>query len=278
MSRFFTSSIAATSLMALLAGSAFAQDSAPAQQAQPGRVEAAAPVELPKALQDIGLTGLTSKKTRQGNRISGKLPDGAGLTIFVDERGELRGLRAEGDGTLPANLIERLVPQPVRSQQIYGQLGRIEGLFLGDEGVMLAGKDAQSKPVRAAFAPDGTLMRFGRGEDHGPGKGPDRGPREGHGKDRGDRGHMDRDRDRGSKDPRHGEKRGGGDRADAPRGPGQPMGPEDIRASLGKAGYTNVGQILQQGPITVAQATNPEGEPVLVEIGPKGRIVRELNR
>ena len=48
--------------------------------------------------------------------------------------------------------------------------------------------------------------------------------------------------------------------------------------SLTDAGYTGVGEILQQGQVTVAQATNPEGEPVLVELGRDGKVLRELNR
>ena len=57
-----------------------------------------------------------------------------------------------------------------------------------------------------------------------------------------------------------------------------PPTPDEIRASLADAGYREVGQILQQGPVTVAQATNPEGEPVLVEVGVDGEVLRELSR
>ncbi|MTH79672.1 hypothetical protein [Paracoccus aestuariivivens] len=267
MSRFFTSSVAATALMALLAGSAVAQEAAPAHATEAGQSEAKAPVELPQVLRDIGLTDVKSKATRHGQRVSAKLPDGSDINALLDDKGELRGLRAGRGSVLPANLIERLVPQPVRNQPIYGELGKINAIFLGDKGVMLSGRDAQSKPVRAAFAEDGTLMRFGRGDERGMDMGPDHGPK-GHGKGHGDRDH--KDKDHGDRDHKRHDRQDGADAT--------PPTPDEVRAGLEDAGYTDIGQILQQGRVTIAQATNPEGEAVLVELGPKGRVVRELNR
>ncbi|MTH59980.1 hypothetical protein [Paracoccus litorisediminis] len=274
MSRYFTSSVAATALMALLAVPALAQDNAPAQApAEHAAAEGKAPVELPQVLRDLGLTDVTAKGTRHGQRVSGKLPDGSWLNAMLDDGGELRGLRAGKNASLPATLIERLVPQAVRSQQVYGELGQIDAIFLGDKSVMLSGEDAQKNEVRAAFAEDGTLLRFGRGDDRGPkGHGKDHG--RDHGKDRGDRD----DRDGKHRDKDHGDREARGPRDDGPRGDMPAPAPDQIRANLTEAGYTEIGQILQQGPITIAQATNPEGEPVLVELGPKGRVVRELNR
>ena len=190
------------------------------------------------------------------------------------------------------------MPQAVRDQQIFGELGQLDAIFTNPRGVMLSGRDTDRNAVRAAFAEDGTLLRFGRGDDrdrgmHGMG-GPrgDRGPGKHDGKHdgKGDRGddHMGRkDRDHGKRGRHHDGDRGSdrdrGDRG-ADRGPGagavggDPLSPDQIRASLTGAGYTAVGQILQQGSITVAQATNPEGEAVLVELGLDGRVLRELNR
>ena len=102
------------------------------------------------------------------------------------------------------------------------------------------------------------------GEDHGRG-GPDgKGPR-------------DHDRDGDRDHDRDGDRRGDRDRR-GPASQGDPLTPDQVRASLTDAGYTEVAEILQQGPITIARATNPEGEPVLVEVGVDGKILRELNR
>ncbi|MFH5774491.1 hypothetical protein ACHFJ0_09570 [Paracoccus sp. NGMCC 1.201697] len=299
MSRYFTSSVAAAALMSLLAGPVLAQTAPQQPEAAEAGAQAQAQVVLPEALRDVGLTDLTSKSSRHGSRVSGKLPDGTEIGIMLDEQGGLRGIRSRDDAPLPSALVERLVPQAVRGQQIFGELGQIEAIFLGDRGVMLAGQDAKSKSVRAAFAEDGTLMRFGRGDDegHGPGIGPDGdrhhrrhdGDRDGRGRDD-DRGHWRRDggrdhgdHDRGDRDhkgPRHEGRMGPGDGPDGMNPPagGDPLTPDAIRSTLTEAGYTELGQILQQGRVTVAQATNPEGEPVLVEIAPNGRVVRELNR
>lgn len=346
MSRIFNSTVAVGALMAMLAGPTFAQEAgqAPAEGAS---------IVVPQALLDAGLTDVESKSSRRGNRVEGKLPDGTEIDAILDGQGQLMGLRADGDGMLPAALVASLVPQPIRDQAIFAELTSVEAVFNSERGIMIAGQDAQKNQVRAAFAEDGTLLRFGRGEDAGRGMGP--GPEHGKGPGKHARGNEDRggdrdggrdagrandrggDRDhdrggdradkRGDKDhgprgdgPREGRgddrrdwREGGGDdrrdewrgdrrdesrgeprgerrddrrpddrrddrRSDAPRQQGTPPAPAEIRSSLTEAGYTAIGQILQQGPVTVAQATNPEGEPVLVEIGTDGRVLRELNR
>lgn len=284
MKTYFTSTVAATALMALLAGPALAQEAVPARSPETAAAEANAPVALPQVLSDLGLTDVTSKKMRRGDRISGKLPDGTPLVAMLDGKGELRGVRAGKDGVLPSVVVDRLVPQVVRNQPIYGEIGKIGAIFMDERGVMLAGQDGQANAVRAGFAQDGTLMRFDRGDGMGrDGKEGRRDRRHGD-KDGEGRHHEDRDHKGGPKD--HDdmmEDMGGmGHGADGPKGPRDadvaPLSPDQIRGKLTEAGYTEIGQILQQGPITIAQATNPEGEQVLVELGPRGRVVRELNR
>lgn len=312
MSRSF---VATAALLAVLTGPALAQetpaqapaDGAPAQNAPaPAAPEQATPetrtLALPQVLRDAGLTDFDIRPTRHGSRVKGNLPDGTELNGMMDEKGALRGVRIEGDAVLPPALLEQLVPAPVRDQPLFGQLGKIKAVFLGPEDVMVAGIDAKDQPVRAGFAPDGTLMRFERGGPRDPIIGPmggpgDKGPRHGpkdEGPEGGPRGHgpgkgpHDHDRrDRGPDD--HGPRGHGPDgkdrdregKAPDPARDGRPVAPptpDEIRASLADAGYREVGQILQQGPVTVAQATNPEGEPVLVEVGIDGEVLRELNR
>ncbi|SMO51149.1 hypothetical protein [Paracoccus laeviglucosivorans] len=277
MSRFLSSTVAAGALIAMLASPLAAQEAHEAAPPAAGHAEAA-PVDLPQVLRDAGMTEAVGRSTRHGMRVEGKIND-ATVSAFLDDAGQLRGLRAAGeDAVLPQPLVERLVPQAVRDQAIYGELGQIKAVFMGGRGIMMAGTDAQSNPVRAVFSEDGTLLRFGRGDDdRGPGMGHmgrDKGEHRGrHGDDRGGKHgkpHGDREH-RGDHGPR-----GDGPRGDGPRGPAP--SPDDVRASLTGAGYTAIGEILQQGHVTVAQATNPEGEPVLVELGVDGKVLRELNR
>lgn len=317
MSRSF---VATAALLAVLTGPALAQES-PAQAPIQGAPVQNAPAPtasdqstpetptraLPQVLRDAGLTDFDIRPTRHGSRVRGNLPDGTELNGMMDEKGGLRGVRVEGDAVLPPTLLAQLVPAPVRDQPLFGQFDKVKAVFLGPEGVMVAGIDAKDRPVRAGFAPDGTLMRFDRGgprdavigpmggpgdegprhgpkdggpeggpRDHGPGKGPrdhdrrDRGPDDhgprGHGPDGKHKDKDGRDRDGRAPDPARDAR------------PVAPPTPDEIRASLADAGYRDVGQILQQGPVTVAQATNPEGEPVLVEVGVDGEVLRELNR
>ncbi|ABL69418.1 hypothetical protein [Paracoccus denitrificans] len=292
MSRKLSTSIALSALLAVLGAPVLAQDT-PA--APPPAAEAPAPVVLPQALQDAGLSDVTSKRGPRGaTRIEGKLPDGTQIDAMLDAKGQLRGLRARGDAALPQALIDQLVPQAVRDSAVFGELGTLKAVFTGERGVMLAGQDADGNKLRAAFAQDGTLLRFGRGDAGRDG--------ERHGKrqdDRRDKGYHHRGHDKrdGHRGWHHGPR---GDRsgekgapppagaapeapaADAPQRQGA-LSPTrldrgEVRMALTSAGYSRIGEILQDGPRVVAQAVNPEGEPVAVELNPKGQVMREINR
>lgn len=269
MSRVFRTPIT-LALMAALAGPVLAQEAA-----QPPVAVAA--VTLPKALQDAGLTEVTSKPGRHdGTRIRGKLPDGTQLEAMLDAQGALRGLRTRDEAALPPALVAQIVPQAVRDSAIFAEIGSLKGAFMDERGVMLIGQDAGQNRIRAAFAQDGTLLRFGRGDkEDGPGFDRDKGRR--HGDDHRDGRHgKGRDHDR---------REGHGD--DAPPPPEGMPAPQqqgalvergEVRLALTSAGYSRIGEITQEGPRVIAQATNPEGEPVLVELSPEGRVLREINR
>lgn len=279
MSRMFKGSVAILAMTAILgmpvatmaqtasgaptneAPAATAPAQTPAQT--PAAPETAAPVALPQLLQDLALGDLSTRTDRRGGlRVSGKLADGNTLKAMVDNAengGALRGAIVEGEGALPQSLSDALIPQAVRDQQIFGQFATISGAFSGERGVMVMGKAADGEGLRAGFSADGTLMRFGRGGDMGPGGGD-------HGKwDHGDR--------RGGKhgdNDRHGRR---GDRPEHRRGAA--LSDEAAAAAATAAGYTAPGTVTREGPRTLIQATNPQGESVLLELGPKGDVVRE---
>lgn len=271
----FSSSIALSAMMAVLAAPLAAQEAtktpAPATQTQQPAAQTA-PV-LPPELASAGLTDVTSKQGKRGEtRIRGKLADGTVLDALVDPKGKLHGVRAKDKAALPAGLIADLVPQPVRDSAPYAEITTLEAVFMGQRGVMLAGKDAQDAPVRAAFAPDGTLLRFGRGPDAGPAfdrRGPgDDGPR---GKGPGKHHH-------------HRPGPGGRDAAPSPgndrQGAAQQMqrDRDSVEQALTSAGYTQIGTVAKAGPRMVAQAVNPQGEKVSVELDANGQVLREVNR
>lgn len=316
MSRKLTNSIALSALLAVLAAPLMAQDAATPVPAAPGTAPAAeAPaqtVTLPQILKDAGLSDVTSDQMRRGGtRIRGTLPDGQKVGAMLAEDGTLRGIRTEDRAAvLPQALVDQLVPQAVRDNAIYGQLGRLGAVFTGERGVMLAGTDAQGNDVRAAFAPDGTLVRFGRGDDmhfggrdgkDHDGKRGHHGRKGGHDKDHGRWGWHDGDRG-GDRDGRRGPPPGDmppppppGDMP--PPAPDQqgalPMPPVEggmreaavpalgqgeVRMALTEAGYSGIGEITRRGPRILAMAVNPEGEPVAVELDGQGGVLREINR
>lgn len=278
MSRTFRTPLALTAVLALLAGPVLAQDAAPAAPVPPAAAAPAAEAQapaLPKVLQDAGLTDVTTKRARGGSSVEGKLPDGNRIQAMLTAEGALRGIKAQGDAALPQALVEQLVPQVVRDNAVFAELGSLRAVFTGERGVMLAGQDAEKNRIRAAFAEDGTLLRFARGDDDHD--------RKDRGRDHGKR-HDDR---RGDRDHHWGDKRDHDRREgrgpDAPRPTGDAperaaIAPEALRQALTAAGYTQLGEITQDGPRVTAQANNPEGEPVLLELNPQGRVVREIAR
>lgn len=275
MTRNLSSTIALSALLALLAAPAgvLAQDAAPPAAA------ATAQPDIPQVLRDAGLTGLTAQPGKRGGlKIEGKQPDGSDIRAVVDDKGALRGVFVKGDAPLAQALVDQLVPQSVRDQAVYGQFAKLRGVMTGEHGVMLAGTDREGEKMRAGFAQDGTLMRFGRGDDA-------RGPR-GHDHDM-------RDRDRGG----HGHgKRGQGEWGQGghghdgwKRGEGHgpssnrheaaaPLNEDAVRQALQAAGYTQPGALTQRGPRTVVEALNPQGEPVLVQLDAQGNVLRETIR
>lgn len=280
MSRMFKGSVAILAMTAILglpvtgmaqtaADAPAASAPAEAPAAAPAQAPAQAPAEaaaLPQILRDLGLGEVSTRTDRRGGlRVSGKLADGSTLKAMVDNGengGTLRGAMVEDDGALPQALSDALIPQSVRDQQIFAQFSVVSGAFSGERGVMVMGADADGKTLRAGFSADGTLMRFGRGDDMGPGHG--------------DRGKWDHG---GKHGPKGGDKERHGDRGPKPehrRGAG--LSDEAASAVVSAAGYSGLGAITREGPRILVEATNPQGEAVQVELSPRGDVVRETAR
>ncbi|WP_347267263.1 hypothetical protein [Paracoccus sp. (in: a-proteobacteria)] len=257
MSRTLKTSIAMTAMLALLAGPALAQETAPATTTAPA---ATAPVTLPAELQSAGLTDVTSKPGHHGGtRIEGKLPDGTSIGALVDDKGKLRALRAGKDGVLPFALTDKLLPLSVRENAVFGEIESLFAVFTGERGIMVAGQDGEKKHLRAVFSPDGTLVRFDRGEHDRARPGRDWGP--------GKRGGERHDR------------RGPGGAGKAPQQQGALMPDQrKVRQALAGAGYDQIGGITREGARIVALAVNPEGEPVKLELNAQAQVTREINR
>lgn len=275
---------------------------APAPATTPGPTEAWG--QVPAAVAELGLTDVEVSEGRRGQRVRGTLPGGVEIEAMVGPDGTLQMLRSEAeDAALPADVVARLVPQAVRDSAIYREIPTVTAVMVAPQGVMVGGKDAAGEDVRAGFSSDGTLQRFGRGEMERPDR---RGPERGKGRE-GDRG--DRREGERAGDGKHGKPHGDGnrrawregDRADGERRHGDEgdrgrntdrgieggrdgdgdrpaLDEASARSALEQAGYTQPGTILRAGPRTLAEAVNPAGEPVTVELNPRGEVVRETAR
>lgn len=231
----------------------------PAPLTAPAGDAAQAPAgELPAALAELGLTDATVSDNKHGKRVRGTLPGGETVVAGLDRDGELRMLRsAEKGAALPANVVERLVPQAVRDSAVFGEIVTVSAIMVARQGVMVGGQDAAGQAVRAGFSADGTLQRFGRGDMGKDGKH--------HGK-KGER--------RG--DDRRGDRQGDERRGDERRAPA--LDEAAARAALERGGYTEPGAMRQDGPRSLIDAVNSAGEQVTVEVNRRGEVVRETAR
>lgn len=295
MSSTFRNTAAILALVAGLGGAAYAQtaiETAPATpeatSPTPPATTPATPVEitaetLPDLLKGLNLQNIDIDQDRRHIEVEGNLADGTQIEAKLDPQGQLRRIEADDDAALPASVIEAMIPEAVRGAEMYGQFTSINeiGLPPADapvKGVMIEGIDANGEQLRALFGEDGTLNRFGRGDDdHGPrghrhgDRGGDHGERHGKRGDHGDHG------ERGMRG--HDKNRDGGH--DMGRDGGQPPAPLDAAAVttiLTDAGYQSLGEITQDGPRTLIEAVNAAGETVTVELSPRGDVVRETAR
>ncbi len=261
MSRALKSTVAALAFAGVMGMplAALAQTAEAPAETAPATQPTEASEALPPLLQQLNLSDVKIKEDRRGKKVRGQTADGAEIRAFVDDQGNVRGVMADDKVALPDAVVQQMLPEAVRNQGTLSQFATISAVFSAERGVMVGGVDANGQQLRAGFSQDGTLMRFGRGEEAGRGEG-----KHGHwGKERHGWGHKHKEG--------WGHKGGDDRRGDAPA----PLSDEAVLKAVQDAGYTEAGQITREGPSSFVSAKNPEGESVRVEVTPKGDVVRE---
>ncbi|MCF3974511.1 hypothetical protein [Paracoccus salsus] len=262
-------SAATLALVAGLGHAALAQGTAPVTAAD----------DLPAALRALNLEAVQIRQgPRGGRKIEGDLPGGGEIEALVNDRNDLVMVEVD-DIAMPQPLLEALLPQTVRDNDILTQFAQIERVGGRDGRFMVSGEDADGTDLRAGFDQDGRLLRFGRDEDdHGKrGKRGMGGHREGRGGDHGAWNGKGGDRQmRGVGD----EMRGGPEGRRSPDGLRgmPPIDRQALNERLGGAGYTELAAPRPAGPRLLVDATNPAGEAVTLEVDPAGEVIRETAR
>lgn len=212
--------------------------------------------------------------------IKGRQPTGAEIEARFDRQNALVGVKMD-DAAIPADLLDTLLPQAVRNNEVMAQFDRIDGIGKRGDRVMVKGEDASGEDMRAEFDTDGRVLRFGREDGHrgdrrAEERRGDRGP--GH-DERGPRGHDMRGERHGER-PMHDGQGGQGPAGEA-RGPAPVPADFDavaVNQRLAQAGYTGFGFLRADGPRVMLEATNPQGEAVTLELDRQGEVVRETAR
>lgn len=212
-------------------------------------------ITLPPALKGLVFEKLTVTDGRRGDQVVDALYDGKPIRMILDQSGALRGVMVR-DGAIPGKVLDAVLPQNLRQSPNMAEFAAISGVRIGEKGTGLRGTDAQGKEIKAAFSQDARLYRFSRDDE------------------------MEHDGDRHEKHGKKGHKDRHGKGKWGERGKhGKPLLDEDsLRRAAEQAGYTDLGEIVTEGPRHMIKAKNPQGEDVLVTIGPKGEVVRETAR
>ncbi|CAM3089213.1 hypothetical protein PANO111632_02465 [Paracoccus nototheniae] len=197
--------------------------------------------------------------------IKGRNETGAEVEVKFGPDNSLIEIETD-DMAMPQPMIDAILPQAVRSNEIIAQFGMIEEIKAEYGRFEVKGEDAQGEDMRAQFDEAGNVLRFARDGERGGREG--RGPR-----------HERGDHDRG---PRGDGPRDGGPRAEGPRGDMPAPAPQfdtvAVNESLTGAGYSAFGLLRQDGPRVMLDATNPHGETVTLELDPEGEVLRETAR
>ncbi|MGP9804164.1 hypothetical protein [Paracoccus sp. NSM] len=194
--------------------------------------------------------------------IEGRDADGAEMKLRFDpSSARLIGAQTER-GALPQALVDEILPPAVRNAEIFGTFASLNGIRAEGDRYGLRGRDGSGARMGAQLDASGAVLRF-RGDDdddHPRGRMHDRMKERMEGRMEG--------RDHG----RHGEHR------HPMGGPAAQIDTVAISQRLSDAGYGGFGLLQQRGPRLSLQATNPDGEPVTLELDPGGEILRETAR
>lgn len=201
--------------------------------------------------------------------IEGRDADGAEMKLRFDPS-SARLIGAEiKHGALPQALVDEILPPAVRNAEIFGTFASLGSIRAEGDSYGLRGRDGSGARMRAQLDASGAVLRF-RGDDD---DGNPRARMHDRMKER-----MERRGDEGGR--RAGEHRApmGGPAAPMMGGAAAPIDTVAINRRLSEAGYGDFGLLQQRGPRLSLQATNPDGEPVTLELDPTGEILRETAR
>lgn len=266
--------LGATAIIAVIAsvgGGVMAQTATQGDQSSASSSAETARSALPPELEALNLKNIESGIRRGGIReIEGRTSDGIEIEARVDKSGKLLEVETD-DGQIPQSLIDALLPQSIRDNEVIGQFAMIEEIGTRREMLGVKGEDAQGEDLFALFDQDGRLLRFGRDDDDDR-----RGGKMMHREGRhGGPAHGDGDREKHMR--RMAKQHADGDRGPR-RMPRVEFEPSKVNTQLSDAGYGEFGFLQMKGPRILLDATNPQGESVTLELDPKGEIIRETAR
>ena len=118
------------------------------------------------------------KQTPRHLEVKGWQENGAEVEVKFAPDNSLIEIETD-DTALPQPIIDAILPQAVRGNEVMAQFGMIEEIKAEYGRFEVKGEDTGGQDMRAAFDEAGAVLRFGRNDDRRGGRDHDRGPRRG---------------------------------------------------------------------------------------------------
>lgn len=121
--------------------------------------------DLPEELRSLGLTDLRDRKDDGERRIGGRLADGTELRIEYDRDGQIEEIETGRGGTVPADLLSRILPPTLMQAEEYRSITRVTDVEIDRDEVKVEGFTAEGAKIEIEASPSGAIHSYQRKTD-----------------------------------------------------------------------------------------------------------------
>lgn len=123
-------------------------------------------VNLPEDLRGLGLTNIRDREDDdRERRIGGRLADGSELRVEYDRQGRINEVETNRDGTLPVDLLTRILPAALLETPEYKGIARVTQVEFDENEVQIEGYSADGAKIEIDASPAGEIFSFERKTD-----------------------------------------------------------------------------------------------------------------
>lgn len=117
---------------------------------------------LPEELRGIGLTSIRDREDDGERRVGGRLADGSELRVEYHRDGRIDEVETSRGGTLPAELLARILPAALMDTAEYKGITRVVEVDLDRDEVKVEGYAEDGARIEIEASPDGAIHSYER--------------------------------------------------------------------------------------------------------------------